>query len=352
MPSHRTTSIASSLLLVLSGLCARAEETKPQAAAPVPVEVTSAEAARALDPAVTSVRLTQGSGDAVLAELARNKGLATIVAAQSAVTDQGLRALSAAASLREIDLSGCAGITASGLKSLGGLKKLEVVRLRGVKSLDDASLAPLARLTKLRLLDLSGCTGLGDGAIKALRELEALEELDLTGVPLTQQGTVHLVRIQSLKVLHLDRTGIPDPSMLEIVALRNLEVLGVSGNAEFGFVGLLHLGGLRKLRVLEASGLPDLTDEALQRAAKMETLEKLDVSDCARVTDAGISALAASPRLASLDVSRTHLTGKGLLAFAKCRSLRSLRLAGCPGVKAEDVAAARAAMPAVTISTQ
>lgn len=346
-------SLVSSAALLVLGPVARAEDAKSEGApAPAPVEVASVEAASALDPGVTHVRLPAAADDAVLAGLARLKSLVAIDAAATAVTEEGLRALSAIGSLRELDLSRCAGINPAAVKVLGGLRKLEVLRLAGSSGLDDAALAPLGRLPKLRVLDLSDCTGLGDGAIRALRELGTLEELDLSGVPLTQAGTVHLVRLRTLRVLHLDRTRIPDPSMLEIVALRELETLTVSGNPDFGYVGLLHLSGLRKLRTLVASGLPNVTDEALERASKMATLESLDFSSCARIGDAGISALAAAPALRSLDVSRTHLTGKGLLALAKSKSLRSLRVAGCPDVKPADVEAARAAMPSVTIATE
>ncbi len=54
----------------------------------------------------------------------------------------------------------------------------------------------------------------------------------------------------------------------------------------------------------------------------------------------------------SRDVSRIRVTGKGLLALAKAKRLQTLRVAGCPDVSAEDVAAARAAMPAVTFRTE
>lgn len=342
-----------STVLALLSLTAWAEDAKP-AATPVaaPVEVASVESARALDAGVTRVHLAPGTGDEVLVELAPLKGLTLLSAPDTAVTDQALRALSGAGTLHEIDLSRCPGITAAGLKALGGLRKLEVLRLAGLKALDDAALAPLGKLPKLRVLDLSECSGLGDGSIKALRELEAIEELDLSGVPLTQLGTVHLVRLRSLRVLKLDRTGIPDQSMLEIVALRNLESLSVSGNTAFGYIGLLHLDGLRKLRTLVASGLPDLSDEALQRAAKMTTLETLDVSNCRGIGDSGVSALAMSPALKSLNLSQTRVTGAGVLALAKSKSLRSLRIAGCPGVSAKDLEAARAAMPSVAIRSE
>ena len=345
--------VVSSAALLLLGPAARADDAKAKGApAPDPVEVASVEAAAALDPGVTRVRLPAAADDAVLAGLARLKSLVAIDAAATAVTEEGLRGLSAIGSLRELDLSRCAGINPAAVEVLGGLRKLEVLRLAGSTGLDDAALAPLGKLPKLRVLDLSDCTGLGDGAIKALRELDKLEELDLSGVPLSPLGTVHLVRMRGLKVLRLARAKLLDQSMLEIVALRELESLTVSGNPDFGYIGLQHLSGLRKLKTLVASGLPTVTDDALARASKMPTLESLDFSNCAGIGDVGISALAASPALRSLDVSRTHLTGKGLLALAKSKSLRSLRVAGCPDVKPADVEAARAAMPSVTIATE
>jgi F-box and leucine-rich repeat protein 14 len=326
-----------------------AADAPPGSAEPPTFEVASADAARALDGTVSRVRLPAGATDEVVAGLAHLKGLTSVIAPDAALTDAGLRSLADRGTLRELDLSRCPGVTAAGLKVLGAMKRLEVVRLCGNTGLDDASLAPLGKLPKLRVADLSDCTRLGDGAIKALRDLDSLEELSLVGVRLTLAGTTQLARLQGLKVLRLDRTSIPDEAMLNIVVLRNLETLAVSGNPDFGWIGLLHLGGLRKLRALEANGLPNLTDEALQRASKMETLESIDVSNCARLSDAGIAALAALPRLRAIDVSRTHATGKSLLALVKSKSLRSLRAAGCPDLKPEDLEAVRAAAPTVSI---
>ena len=328
----------------------------PGAATPaaLPVEVRTAEEARALDPTSVSVRIAAGEADAIALELAKSKKLESVDARASRLSDEGLRALGGAKALVDLDASDCPSITDAGVLALAGLKKVEVLRLAGNTGVGDAALVAIAKFARLRVLDLSGCKAITDAGLKPLRDLEKIEELDLSGVHVSEKGTPHLARLRSLKRLRMNRTGIPDMSMQDIVALLDLEALEVADNSayRFGEIGLLHVDGLRKLKHLDVSRNVMVTDDVLKSAAAIPGLEVLRAVDCKNVGDAGVAALAGAKALREADLSGTNVSAKGLASLAASKTLAKLRVAGCARLTPADLEKARALLPKVAIASE
>jgi hypothetical protein len=98
----------------------------------------------------------------------------------TALTDQGLRAVSSLASLTFLDLSRCVNITDEGVRAVSSLPALTFLDLAASKVTDEGVRAVASSCTALESLSLLGCFKVTDVGVRALSSLPALTSLNLT----------------------------------------------------------------------------------------------------------------------------------------------------------------------------
>lgn len=265
--------------------------------------------------------------------------------------------------LRDLDLSGALAALATGggapgaaalraflLAHAGGLARLV---LDGVTTLGDGDVAAVLRAAthRLRHLSLRNCAQLTDAALAPLHAAAA----------------------------PLDGGGNADAAAPPRVALTSLRLAGCSGMTGAGVAAVVRgtcgagaascahgargSGGggaptrappaaaarLHRLRVCEVRGVPAVGDDLLAALASCAPL--LSELDIGAGDPFGVGAAAAPPHLRhGAGAAAAALTGGGLRALAaRCGGLTSLRLQGRAALDDDDLGAALALLPRLTV---
>ena len=193
----------------------------------------------------------------------------------------------------------------------------------GVHARDDQQLAQLADLTAIRRLYLHDSQITNEGLLHIAR-LNRMEWLDLRDAPaVTGNGLAPLQGKTRMKGLLLTRTAVGDEGMVHVRSLVNLEVLDL-GMTPVSNKGLQHLSPLTKLRQLTFWG-NKIEDSGLMHLRGMTNLETLDLGG-APITSAGLANLDAFTQLRSLGLRGSQITDAGLSHLHKSADLRRLDL--------------------------
>ena len=139
------------------------------------------------------------------------------------------------------------------MNELLSLPELRTLELGGV-GLTDNDLKILKSLPKLQELTVSrrGSQGPGvtDAGMDAIASIKNLRKLNVVWLPITNAAFGHLKPLQCLEELQILYTNsISDPAIKDVAALRNLQMLDISGTAVKG-PGLVELAALKKLHTL------------------------------------------------------------------------------------------------------
>lgn len=351
------------------------------------------------------------------------------VAACYQITDRGLAAIAAMPSLRVLDMRQMRGLTLASIDTLLGAQQLEdldvrhcdfvtaehVVRLRRslpnlthlATSIDAAAIeaaekspAGMPRVTDKRQIEaLAGMVpksfrtiegvGLDDECLAALARCKGLDGLLLRPAPqspdrmigpmglrppvspITDAGLQQLLRIPTLRTLHLDRLRLTTPEGLAVLGqlpllselsfdtmaiddatlgklanlpLRSLRFRNCRG---FGRLGVDAITQLQDLRELAFVFCVHLEEEWLERLAALPKLERVDLSYVGShtffsglsefgdhvepgsgVTGRVLAALGKLPNLRELSLAYGAVDGAGLRSLHGATALRSLDLAG------------------------
>ena len=155
------------------------------------------------------VTLTR-TNDAGLRNVAGMTRLRRLWAGDTAITDNGLEALSRLEALEDLDLHGTE-ITDAGLLHLKGLVRLRKLNLMGTR-ISDAGLDRLQAMTQLEELNLYR-THVTNAGLERLRNLKTLAEVDLPYTRATRAGVDALQKsVPGAKLIFLDtaaRVSIP-----------------------------------------------------------------------------------------------------------------------------------------------
>ncbi len=265
-----------------------------------------------------------------------------------AVTDEWLRGLLGCSTLKRLSLSNCA-ITNAGLLHLKELKGLEELNLT-LTPVSDEGLAHLAGLTSLRVIGLAStqCTGAG---FKHLRALRALENLNFHFTPFDDAGLREVAAVGISGRLWFAHTRFTDAGAAALSGLKELRTCGLGSKVE-GSSGeaVVHLKGLPRLTELT---LMDNQADAvgIGHAAAIGTITKLDVSYAPLADDACLQKVSEMPKLEEFSIGgSTQITREGLLALAKIKSLKVIKLGKMKNVAPADVDALRKLRPDVEIT--
>lgn len=195
------------------------------------------------------------------------------------------------------------------LQSLRKLPELEVLMIWNAWAITDAGVRHLSAAQKLQKLHLSN-SKIGDDSLAVLSQLPALQSLALQGNNLSDAGLKHLAGMRQLRSLWvgMSRQKFTDAGAQHLAGLTLLEELDLQ-RSQLSDRGIAALKGLKQLRSLHLSGDTAATHESITDASipivlGMTRLRKLSLSKT-RITGEGLRQLAELPELRSLDLSST-----------------------------------------------
>jgi len=137
-------------------------------------------------------------------------------------SEGGLRHLSSAKQLRELDLT-ATSIDDDDLKYLRGLRELRTLNLR-MTDISDTGMTEVVRHTKIVELHLLR-TRITDTGLKHMGRLPKLKHLDISLTQISDEGVAYLSHCPNLEYLNLGATSITDKSLAVFKNLRNLKKL-------------------------------------------------------------------------------------------------------------------------------
>lgn len=177
---------------------------------------------------------------------------------------RGLLAFSNSYHLHTLSLAHCRRLQDEALINISHLLSLETLSLDGCRCITDRSLTAIAGLRRLKKLDLSQCDLITDVGLEQIHGLSLIEELSLGWCRLLTDRVVRTLahqpgRSQKLRCLCLSRVPITDDGVGELVALKALEELDLSGCSNMGSTVLGRtLEKLTCLRTLDVSYCPGI----------------------------------------------------------------------------------------------
>lgn len=240
--------------------------------------------------------------------------------------------------LRSLDLS-YTEITSIGLASIASLECLEALSLVACHSIDDDGLTHLKNGCKsLQALDVSRCQSLTHvGFIRLAQASFPLHHLTLSYcLPITDDLVQSIRRFDGLQMLRLDGCDVGAADLSSVgVGCKSVKELSLSKCRGVTDTGLCAaLAGCRGLGKLDLTCCQELTNLALFSIARFCTgLVSLKMESCCRVTEEGFSALGdACHLLEELDFTDSNLNDTGLLALARCKALKLLKLGFCQSI--------------------
>jgi beta-lactamase regulating signal transducer with metallopeptidase domain len=173
--------------------------------------------------------------DAGMKHLTPLKNLYMLILTQTAVTDKGLVHLGDFPKLRTLIL-GQTSITDEGLRHLRTLTSVNHIRLNGT-GISDQGLEHLKQMSELRTVELSTTKIAGSGlrhlppsvkslwlpasqvdddGLKHIGHLTKLETLILSSTKISDQGLMHLEKLNSLRKLHIENTGVTEAGLARL----------------------------------------------------------------------------------------------------------------------------------------
>jgi len=258
------------------------------------------------------------------------------------ITDETLRIIGQLPNLRSLRLAS-SGVTGSGLRHLANCSKLQRLTITS-SNLSDAELAQLDSLAELDLVTLSiGGRQSSDQGLIHVGKLESLEALELDvgqaddGTPLVTGQTLRalapLTKLTWLKIRGRSvrqQAALRDDDLAVLAGLPKLDTLSVSSRS-LTDAALRHIGRCGELKSLSIWHAP-ITDNGLLHLAGLTKLEDLHLYGT-RITGTGTRFLypaladsATSPGVKRLSLLGTSATDAGLAEIAKLSQLGWLRL--------------------------
>lgn len=225
----------------------------------------------------------QGVTDACASDITKMKSLKALSFQRCPVTDAMLQQIAALPNLEDLTIHHTQ-VTGEGFRHLLDAAKLRKLWIHfGEQKLADqprAHLREIGKLTQIEQLRIEGGS-LMSGDLIDLGHLVNLEWLDIASIPVDNDGTAALGRLERLKSLQISDGVFTDVGIERLSLLRRLEFLGIDGR---------------------------FTDEGLGRLARLDKLQRLWLVS-ADITDAGFQELL--PRLPSLKFAERRTTTHG-----------------------------------------
>lgn len=226
---------------------------------------------------------------------------------------------------------------------IGWSKRLTVPTEEAIALL--AEHAPLVSNVDFALTEISKESAQGLAQFAQLRELRAI------GCKFPADAIAELAKCPKLMELHLSLEDDPDAQFASLCQAQGLRNLGLGGS-QMSDEALRHIVTLQQLRQIDLSSCPKvnlgtgylaklplltnvmlegsgLADDGAKKLAAATQLRELNVCDT-KITSVGIEAITSQIRLECLLATDLKLSGRGILAIARCESIKEVMLLGVP----------------------
>ncbi|XP_047977514.1 F-box/LRR-repeat protein 3-like [Salvia hispanica] len=256
------------------------------------------------------------------------------------VTDIGLRFLSKKClHLKRLDIS-YLKVSNESLHWISGMERLDTLQMVGCGSVDHNGLLHIANgCASLKVLDISRCDRLSmDALCSVIHGHNRLLELHASYCfsELSMSFVNQLKDLKSLKVLRIDGARVRDP-MLKIISnnCKCLTEVGL-GKCRVTDTGIWHLvSGCVNLKVLDLTCCSDLTDSAILAIARScRDLSCLKLECCNLLGEGSLNHLGSHCRfLEEIDLTDcSGINDIGLKYLSRCSELVSLKLGLCVNI--------------------
>ncbi len=200
------------------------------------------------------------------------------------------------------------------------LEKLEL----GVRTRIGPLTAPFKNFARLKSFSCGSCS-IDDKAVANIVQVRTLEELEISGNDFGPDALRLFAGLKNLKRLYMYGYPFDDDDVSVLAGMKQLEELRFSGRhlTYRGIEKLRSLSGLRRLEIPGAR-LGTLGMQILEAFVQTEILT-LDESE---ITNEGMASIAKLKNLKELSLSRTKIEAPGLAQIGTLSNLEVLRLNG------------------------
>lgn len=248
------------------------------------------------------------------------------------LTDAAFAHLAAAPMLAIIHFGDQPRITGTGLASLAKRDTLVHLNIQGCRGLSDEGFAELAQLRQLQVLFVDS-TPFKDVHLPVLDGMKQLRDLEVKGCAVTSGGLASRKALAGLKTLAMSLTSGEGGSTAANLgkacpALGNLIITGRSSGAPLVAEDTAPLGALPKLRELKLYS-PGISAAAVAGISGMPGLQVLRFGYL-KFTDECLPPMLSHKGLQEIDFGEALISDAGLLGLAQMKSLKQIKIKGCP----------------------
>jgi serine/threonine protein kinase len=234
-------------------------------------------------------------------------------AANSKLTDAGLKLIDNKLNLNYLNLQQCKSITDKSGPTVARQTNLQ--RLNASKTaIGDSFLKDISALKHLNYAWIHATNITGDG-MQYVAKLPELTELAISGTPIKNTGFKKLSDLK-LNILRARRTLITGEALKNLEAMQSLTLLTV-GNNKIGDAGVISIAKLQNLAELDLDNA-DISDHGIEQLLALQNLQTLSLTGN-HLSDKSIDVLLKLPRLKSLSIVRCNISPSALKRFAQAR---------------------------------
>ena len=240
-------------------------------------------------------------------------------------TNSGMNKIAKVATLKFVDVRGCADVSDNGAKYLAKLPALEQVLFRF--TITNAGVEHLAKAANLKYIEFQDCSDINAGAVPSFQSMPSL-----TGIRFFRCKGVDDATIEGLAQRQLERLELRDLNLSNaaLAALKNQT--GIK-TAEFSELASVDAAGLTEL-LANLKGIDKITfftialnDEGIKNLVANNPNMKDLAARAVPIDDAAIDEILKLKNLVNLDLrSNNGITADGFLKLSEMKNLKKLYL--------------------------
>ena len=267
------------------------------------------------------------------------------------LTDAAFAHLAAAPQLSIIHFSDQPRVTGTGLASLARLDTLVFLNIQSCGGLSEEGFAALALLKQLQVLFVDS-TPFRDAHLPLLDGMKELRDLQVKGCQVTLEGIASRKALAGLKVRAISLRAGESVSQAGLLAkacpaLANLIITGRTSSVPLTAEDTAPLGVLPKLRELKLYS-PAIGAAAVAGISGMPDLQVLRFGYL-KFTDECLPPMLSHKSLREIEFGEAQISDTGLLSLVQMKSLKQLKLKGCPQLTPAGVDAFKKKRPDVKV---
>ena len=246
--------------------------------------------------------------------------LSSIFAAETALTDSGVKAICGAKSIRNLDLASTK-VTDGCFLFLASLPDLEHVDLSRTK-VTGRELQVLKNCVKLRALTLAFCR-LSDEGFNGLGQLTRLRKLNLDTAKIADRNLEDLGKLGNLEFLDLEGKSILGSGLKYLATLSKLKRLSLNRD----YYRTFNVGPI-KTSDADIEGYYEMRRSmwgamSLEDLPALDSLEELDLI-ASQLSRKSVERIALLPNLRILDLQGSSVNDEDVAILVRCKSLKQV----------------------------